>query len=449
MQICELSQNDLQKLGKILSEFINSKMASNLSMLINDDVKFVSATPQELGLDDIEKIIPQTEVQENDVGMYITCQGEMEIGILFHLPLGDAKKIAAKLLGSESNSDLSVEGKSSLTEISNIMGASFFNILNEKTGCKITSSVPGLAIDTIPILLESPIMEAAASNTFVYTYGELQCTESKLKIAISIFQNPAEVKSVIECYKGENGEDANLVSGEAIEVDDVIGCKNSTIDDLVSGEDAKDSKVTAEENSAIDDLVSGEDAKDSKVTAEENSAIDDLTINKGKEQVAKLEDLIEELSIKTNKNNTDREKVSQFMNAVTKIKLNSPENYSAYAQCLKEFCSSELEYQRERVLIIRTMSPETANYLEQKMMEFEKIYLSTVRSLEDLEKYSSETFKSNNKEKRKSEEKVEQNNVELNKIIEVAETITKKYSEISETIELNHNLLQDALKFLK
>lgn len=197
LQVCQLSKNDLQKLDQVISAFINKKMVPSLSTLTNDEVKFVSIKTSELGLDEISKIVPQTEFQENSVGVYITCEGDLKLGILFHLPLANAKKLASRLLGSETKNDLSSEGRSSLAEIGNIMAASLFNAINEENGCKTTSSVPGLAIDTAEALLESPIIETAVSETFVHTFGELHCINSKIVISASIFQDPSEAKKFI------------------------------------------------------------------------------------------------------------------------------------------------------------------------------------------------------------------------------------------------------------
>ena len=197
LQICQLTQNDLKKLDKIISEYINKKMVPSLSTLTNDEVRFTSIKTSELGLDEISTIVPQTEFQENDVGVYITCEGDMKLGILFHLPLGNAKKLASMLVGSNADADLSLEGKSSLAEIGNIMAASLFNAINEETGCKMLSSVPGLAIDTAEALLESPIIETAVSDTFIHTFGELHCIHSKIVIFASIFQDPSEAKKII------------------------------------------------------------------------------------------------------------------------------------------------------------------------------------------------------------------------------------------------------------
>ena len=197
LQVCQLSQNDLEKLDGIISAFINQKMVPSLSTLTNDEVKFSSIKTSELGLDEISKIVPETEFQENNVGIYITCEGDVKLGILFHLPLAYAKKLACRLTGTEATYDLSREGKSSLAEIGNILAASLFNAINEESGSKITSSVPGLAIDTAEALLESPIIETAVSDTFVHTFGELHCINSEIIISASIFQDPSEAKKII------------------------------------------------------------------------------------------------------------------------------------------------------------------------------------------------------------------------------------------------------------
>ncbi len=197
MQVSQLSSGDLHTLSKVISEFIDGNMVPSLSTLTNDEVKFVSIKTSELGLNEISNIIPQTEYKENDVGIYISCDGDVKLGILFHLPLADAKKLASILTGSKTNSDLSSMGKSSLTEIGNILAASLFNAINAEKGCKITSSIPGLAIDTAEALLESPIIETAVSDTFIHTFGELHCINSKIIIFASIFQDPFEAKKLL------------------------------------------------------------------------------------------------------------------------------------------------------------------------------------------------------------------------------------------------------------
>ena len=197
MQVTKLSPNDLQKLDEMINRYIIKKMVPSLAMLINDEVEFSSIKTSELGLDEISKIVPQTKFQENDVGVYVACKGDMNLGILFHLPLTDAKKLASKLLGSEQPDTLSLEGRSAVAEVGNILAASFFNVINNELGRKMMSTVPGLAIDTTETLLETPIIETTISETFVHTFGELHCKNSEIIIYASIFQDPTDAKKFV------------------------------------------------------------------------------------------------------------------------------------------------------------------------------------------------------------------------------------------------------------
>ena len=72
-------------------------MVPSLSILTNDEVKFTSIKTTELGLDEISTIVPRTEFRDNDVGVYITADGDLKLGILFHLPLEEAKKLLVKI----------------------------------------------------------------------------------------------------------------------------------------------------------------------------------------------------------------------------------------------------------------------------------------------------------------------------------------------------------------
>ena len=192
-----LSQSDLQKLDDTISRYISTKMVPSLSALINEEIKFSSIKTRELSFENMSDIIPHTEYAERDVGVYVTCNGQIKFGILFYLKLSDAKKLASKLLGSEEPENLSMDGKSAVAEIGNILAASFFNTVNAETGMQMMSTVPGLAIDSVSTLIETPIMETALSNTFVYSFGQLLCVDSKIIIHASIFQDPDDARKFV------------------------------------------------------------------------------------------------------------------------------------------------------------------------------------------------------------------------------------------------------------
>jgi len=196
LQETVLSKPDLQRLDSIIQGYILQKMVPSLSTLLSDEVTFSTIKTSELTFEDMYNILPQDEFQETDVGVYVTCEGDIKYGILFHLPLSDARKLASKLLGTEQTETLSSDARSAVAEIGNILAASFFNVVNETTGSEMMSTVPGLAIDSASTLVETPIMETAVSETFVYTFGQLQCVNSGITLSASIFQDPIDAKKL-------------------------------------------------------------------------------------------------------------------------------------------------------------------------------------------------------------------------------------------------------------
>ena len=198
MQVTKLSSTELQKLDDVINGYIIKKMVPSLAMMIDDEVEFTSIKTSELGLDEISTIVPKTKCNESDVGIYLACKGDVNLGLLFHLPLPDARKLASKLLGSEEPENLSTEGRSAVGEIGNILAASFFNVINNELGREMMSTVPGVAIDTTETLLETPIIETTLSETFVHTFGELRCKKSGITIYASIFQDPDDAKAFVK-----------------------------------------------------------------------------------------------------------------------------------------------------------------------------------------------------------------------------------------------------------
>lgn len=162
-------------------------------------------------------------------------------------------------------------------------------------------------------------------------------------------------------------------------------------------------------------------------------------MGKTDEQFAKLEGLIEELSVQADKSEVAREKSGKFMEVVAGIKLNSPENYEVYRKSLKEYFSSNLEYYRDKAAIIRTISPETANYIEKKIIEYEKILLKLIRDSEILQPKPSET----------NGERVVRLKDKLEDMEKTTKELPVKSALLDELIDLNHNFLQDILKFLR
>jgi len=75
-------------------------------------------------------------------------------------------------------------------------------MVNEATGSEMMSTVPGLAIDFASTLIETPIMEITVSETFVHTFGQLQCVNSEITIFASIFQDSIDAKNYLDKILG-------------------------------------------------------------------------------------------------------------------------------------------------------------------------------------------------------------------------------------------------------
>ena len=96
-----LSKSDLQKLDDTISGYISKKMVPSLSALLNEKINFSSTKTRELSFENMSDIIPHSNIDSQDVGVYVTCNGEIKFGILFHFTLTDAKKLASKLMCSD------------------------------------------------------------------------------------------------------------------------------------------------------------------------------------------------------------------------------------------------------------------------------------------------------------------------------------------------------------
>lgn len=191
------SKSDLQKLDETITRYISTKMVPSLTSLINEEVQFSSTKTSELSFENMSELLPSSDIDSQDVGVYVTCDGEIKFGILFHFKLIDAQKLASKLLCSEQTGDLTTDGKSAVSEIGNILAASFFNTVNEETGIQMMSGIPGLAIDSASTLIETPIMETALSDTFIHSFGQLYCVDSKVTIHASIFQDVDDARKFV------------------------------------------------------------------------------------------------------------------------------------------------------------------------------------------------------------------------------------------------------------
>ena len=93
-------------------------------------------------------------------GIYLMVEGDITGSILFLLNKESARKLIAKLMGTETvGEDLSEIEQSALKEIGNIITASYLNSLSMLTQLVIYPSVPALSIDMAGAILSVPALE--------------------------------------------------------------------------------------------------------------------------------------------------------------------------------------------------------------------------------------------------------------------------------------------------
>ena len=155
-------------------------------------------------------------------------------------------------------------------------------------------------------------------------------------------------------------------------------------------------------------------------------------MGKIEERFLELEGFLEELSLEAEKSKVASDMTEKYSSIISEIKLESPENYRIYINHLKETLSSDLQYFHDKVEIIRKVSSETANYLDTKILEFEKIFRVFIRDVEE----------SRDKGDRFWIEKGEET-------MKTVVDLTIKVTTLKQIIELCHNLLQDTLKFFR
>ena len=201
MEVIQTHENDLQRMREILNEYIGTKTASSLSMLLGESVTHRVRRIVETDSFDLESIIPVFDIIPM-CSVYLKGEGDIHVGLLFFLPASMAKKFAAKMLGVKTMKRLSSLGRSSIAEAGNMMAGSFFNALSDGTGFRVDMSTPGFAADKFKALLESPASELAnVSERLVIAEAELHGVDSDIIVEILILLSPLEAKKLLSAQK--------------------------------------------------------------------------------------------------------------------------------------------------------------------------------------------------------------------------------------------------------
>ncbi|HZT35087.1 MAG TPA: hypothetical protein VFA15_04135 [Nitrososphaera sp.] len=164
---------DLDSFGEKVYSIFSEPSSSSLSTMTGEQFQFKLNGVAYVGMDYLDRL---SSLHPEDVcGVCLKAEGEMKAAMLLFLDDHNARLLAARLLGQKYLDKLDSLGRSSISEVGNILFAGcFLNSVCKITGLKTLSSVPGLGIGNLLALAEHPITHMASSS------DELLAAESEL-----------------------------------------------------------------------------------------------------------------------------------------------------------------------------------------------------------------------------------------------------------------------------
>lgn len=135
------------------------------------------------------------EIREDVFAVYIRCEGDLRIGMMFFLPETESKNLAAHLL-KKPQKNLTELGKSSIAELGSIMTGSFLTALSNETGLHIQASVAGSSIDMLHSLIQPSVSYIAKKSERVIV-GISELKTSDIILYFIVMLDPHEIKKIL------------------------------------------------------------------------------------------------------------------------------------------------------------------------------------------------------------------------------------------------------------
>jgi len=127
-------------------------------------------------------------------GVVIPLEGDMDALVLLLIPLEDAHTLCA-LLGVEAGTEV---GDSALSEIGNILGASYMTALSGMTGLTLLLCPPQLATDLLASIVASLLAEAAGdTDTALVLDTALDLAEQPCKLSFLLIPIGGSVTTLL------------------------------------------------------------------------------------------------------------------------------------------------------------------------------------------------------------------------------------------------------------
>lgn len=185
----------LREIGNIGS----GNAATSLSEMLFHPVDISVPT---ISILDYQKVVeelggPETMI----VGMLLSLEGDVNGMIMFLLNQDFAHVTLSQLLGQEIKSfqDIDEMGYSAMTEIGNIMAASYVNAIASLTGLSINISVPSICMDMLGAIISVPAIHYAnVSDKIIFISDEFGGAGEDLSSHILMIPDMESLQRIME-----------------------------------------------------------------------------------------------------------------------------------------------------------------------------------------------------------------------------------------------------------
>jgi chemotaxis protein CheY-P-specific phosphatase CheC len=180
-----LLDQEMDNIGKVIS-FIVAGTSKSLAMMTGEQYDYSFRTVGQVTGNYLDNM---TQLFKDEVcAVYLRAEGEVTVGMMLFLTYNDARQLARRLLGNQNLDQLDALGKSSISEVGNILFAgAFLNDMSKTTGFKMSCSVPGLAIDNLNGIIELPISDIGADEQkLIIAESELTAKSGGVMIKVLI-----------------------------------------------------------------------------------------------------------------------------------------------------------------------------------------------------------------------------------------------------------------------
>lgn len=184
----------LKEIGNIGSGNAATALATMLDKKIDMEVPQVKI----LEFKDVSKVLGDAE--KPVVGIYFEMSGDIEGNIMFTLDIDSARNLVNMLFGrTDDKEDMDDMDMSALSEVGNILAASYINSLSTMTQLNLKLSVPSVSIDMAGAILSVPAIQFGHFSDHAI-FIETQFKEDERTISGDLFLVP-EVDSFDKIFK--------------------------------------------------------------------------------------------------------------------------------------------------------------------------------------------------------------------------------------------------------